>query len=93
MGRRWGELGCWSGVGEKGRKLYLNNNFLKSRYTEQSLVAIHWFSECLLSTYCGRHCARGWEAEVGPSPCSLAFTGARGHLNLTKGEAVVRTGS
>ena len=26
MGGRWGELGCWAGVGGKGRKLYLNNN-------------------------------------------------------------------
>ena len=31
MGRRWGELGCWGGVGGKGRKLYLNNNKKKKK--------------------------------------------------------------
>ena len=26
IGGRWGGLEGWAGVGEKGRKLYLNNN-------------------------------------------------------------------
>ena len=35
-GGRWGGLGCWTGVGGKGRKLYSNNNKKrkeKNKYT------------------------------------------------------------
>ena len=43
---RWGGLGCWAGVGGKGRKLYLNDNLKKVRdkiwtlYFERGILRI-----------------------------------------------------